>query len=139
MKLKNFSGLVLSVLLVIGVVLVSGCATNAAKTQNITTQEAHSLVQENTSNPDFVILDVRTQEEFDGGHLENAINLDFNSPTFRADLDKLNKQKTYLVYCLSGGRSSNAVTIMEELRFTKVYNMLNGILGWGVAGLPTVK
>jgi len=62
-------------------------------------KDAYTLIQKNKGNPDFVILDVRTPAEFADEHIENAINLDYYSETFRDDLNKLDKTKTYLIYC----------------------------------------
>ncbi|MDO8687962.1 MAG: rhodanese-like domain-containing protein [Dehalococcoidales bacterium] len=154
MLIKKFVLLTLLVLLVIGVVLSGGCApSQVALTatphpaisntvtiiENITTQAANTLIQENKSNADFVILDVRTPEEFADGHIENAVNIDFYLATFRDELDRLDKNKTYLVYCRSGSRSFSAAKIMETLKFKKIYNMLDGIIGWRAEGLPTIK
>jgi len=82
---------------------------------------------------------VRTPEEFADGHIENAINLDYYSETFGDELNKLDKNKTYLVYCRSGRRSRNALDIMEELNFREAYNMSGGIIEWKAEGLPTTK
>jgi len=149
MSLRNLMVLVLSVSLFISVVLTGGCAvkeietpTQEAPTQiieNITPQEAFTLIQDNKNNPDFVIIDVRTPGEFAEGHIENAINIDFHSETFTDKLDNLDKNKTYLIYCRSGGRSGNALDIMAELNFREGYNMLDGITGWKTEGLPTTK
>ena len=149
MSLKNLMLLVLSVSLVIGVALTGGCVGKETATpdqetptqiiENITPQEAFTLIQNNQNNPDFVILDVRTPEEFADGHIENAINLDYYSETFRDDLNKLDKNKKYLIYCRSGNRSGKALNIMEELNFREVYNMVGGIIAWEAAELPTVK
>ena len=135
--------------LIIGVLLTSGCIqtkTNTAKSEtqiqiieNITPEEAYILIQENKDNPNFVILDVRTPEEFLGEYIENAVNLDYYSDTFRNNLDKLDKNKTYLIYCRSGRRSENALNIMKELDFREVYNMLGGIIKWKSERLPTTK
>jgi len=135
--------------LIIGVLLASGCIqteTNTTKSEtqiqiieNITPEEAYILIQENKDNSNFVILDVRTPEEFLGEYIENAVNLDYYSDTFRNDLDKLDKNKTYLIYCRSGRRSENALNIMKELDFREVYNMLGGIIKWKSEGLPTTK
>ena len=135
--------------LIIGVLLTSACIqteTNTAKSEtqiqiieNITPKEAYILIQENKDNPNFLILDVRTPEEFLGEYIENAINLDYYSDTFRNDLDKLDKNKTYLIYCRSGGRSGNTLNIIKELDFREVYNMLGGIIKWKSEGLPTTK
>ncbi len=135
--------------LIIGVLLTSGCIqteTNTAQSEtqiqiieNITPEEAYILIQENKDNPNFVILDVRTPEEFLGEYIENAVNLDYYSDTFRNDLDKLDKNKTYLIYCRSGRRSENALNIMKELDFREGYNMLGGIVKWKSEELPTKK
>jgi len=135
--------------LIIGVLLTSGCIqteTNTAKSEtqiqiieNITPEEAYILLRENKDNPNFLILDVRTPEEFLGEYIENAVNLDYYSDTFIKDLDKLDKNKTHLIYCRSGRRSENALNIMKELDFREVYNMLGGIIKWKSEGLPTTK
>jgi rhodanese-related sulfurtransferase len=116
-----------------------GAATETTAIGDIITTEASTLIQENSANPDFVILDVRTPGEFGDGHLENAVNLDYYAETFRDDIDKLDKSKTYLVYCRSGKRSRAAADIMQELGFGSGYNMLGGIIQWRSDGLPTVK
>jgi len=135
--------------LIIGVLLTSGCIqtennTAQSETQiqiieNITPEDAYILIQENKDNLNFVILDVRTPEEFLGEYIENAVNLDYYSDTFRNDLDKLDKNKTYIIYCRSGRRSENALNIMKEQDFREVYNMLGGIIKWKSEGLPTTK
>jgi len=139
---KNLRVLVLSALLVVGLVVTGGCVRSEIPTQiieNITPQEAFALIQGNQNNPDFVIIDVRTLEEFAEGHLEDAINIDYYSETFRDELTLLDKSKTYLIYCRSGNRSGQTLDIMEELNFREVYNMSGGIKQWLAEGLPTVK
>ena len=140
MSLKNFMVLALSVSLVIGVTLTGGCVRDETATiEDITPQEAFTLIQNNQNNPDFVIIDVRTLEEFAEEHIENATNIDFYSETFRDMLNNLDKNKTYLIYCRVGGRSGSALDIMAELNFKEVYNILGGINQWKAEGLPTVK
>lgn len=144
MSLKNLMMLVLSVSLVIGVALMGGCAPSEVETptqiiENITPQEASTLIQNNQNNPDFVIIDVRTSEELADGHIENAINIDYYSEAFRDELNNLDKNRTYLIYCRSGNRSGKALNIMEELNFREAYNMSGGIIEWKAEGLPTTK
>ncbi len=140
MSLKNFMVLALSVSLVIGVTLTGGCVLDETATiKDITPQEAFTLIQNNQNNPDFVIIDVRTPGEFAGEHIENTTNINFYSETFRDTLNTLDKNKTYLIYCRSGGRSGSALDIMAELNFKEAYNILGGINQWKTAGLPTVK
>jgi len=107
--------------------------------KNITPRETYTLIQKNKRNPDFVILDVRTPAEFADEHIENAINLDFYSETFKDDLNKLDKTKTYLIYCRTGSRGESSLAIMKELGFREVYNISGGIAGWKAEGLPTTK
>ncbi len=132
--------LVLSVLLAIGVSLTGGCALDETATiEDITPQEAFTLIQNNQNNPDFIIIDVRTPAEFAEEHIENATNINFYSEAFRDELNKLDKNKTYLIYCRSGGRSGSALDIMTELNFKEANNILGGINQWKAEGLPTVK
>jgi len=135
--------------LIIGVLLASvriQTETNTAQSEtqiqiieNVTLEEAYILIQENKDNPNFVILDVRTPEEFLSEYIENSVNLDYYSDTFRNNLDKLDKNKMHLIYCRSGRRSENALNIMKELDFREVYNMLGGIVKWKSEELPTTK
>jgi rhodanese-related sulfurtransferase len=106
---------------------------------NITTQQAFDLIQKNQSNPNFVILDVRTPEEFAETRVSDAINIDFNSQTFRDEINNLDKSKIYLVYCRTGARSAQALNLMTELGFSEVHNMLGGITQWIVEERPIVK
>ncbi len=131
----------------IPLVLTGGCAEVAtpereAQTQiieNITPQESFTLIQNNKDNPDFIILDVRTPEEFAEEYIENAINIDFYSESFADELNTLDKNKPYLIYCQSGNRSGRALDIMEELNFREVHNMSGGIIQWKAEGLPITK
>lgn len=81
------------------------------------------------------LIDVRTPEEFNSKHLENAINIDYNGTNFDTEIAKLDKTKPTFVYCLSGGRSSSAVVKMQELGFTELYNMEGGMMKWNALGL----
>jgi hypothetical protein len=65
--------------------------------KDVTPREAYSLIQKNKDDPNFVIRDVRTPREFAGGHIEGSINLDYNAPSFKGDLNGLDKTKMYLV------------------------------------------
>jgi rhodanese-related sulfurtransferase len=76
-----------------------------------------------------VLLDVRTPAEYSGGSIPGSKNLDFNSSQFRSGLEKLDKSKTYFVFCRSGGRSAGACTLMAEKGF-KVCNLAGGIGAW---------
>jgi rhodanese-related sulfurtransferase len=107
--------------------------------KEIEAEEALVIIEEKKGKPDFVILDVRTAGEFAGGHIEGALNIDVNSESFKDDAGKLDRSKTYLVHCRTGRRSETAVKTMEELGFTDIYWMRDGIIGWVDAGYPVTK
>ncbi|MEE8540405.1 MAG: rhodanese-like domain-containing protein, partial [Desulfobacterales bacterium] len=99
----------------------------------------HEIIKKRTHDTDFVILDIRTPAEFKAGHLQNSISLDYYSTSFAQQLKKLDKSKTYLVYCRSGNRSGKALPLFRKMAFNKVYEMGRGINGWLAAGLPVVQ
>ncbi|MGI9533657.1 MAG: rhodanese-like domain-containing protein [Thermodesulfobacteriota bacterium] len=113
-------------------------AVNNQSVKKIDVDKANKLISSNENNPDFVILDVRTPEEFSSGHLQNAVNIDYKSDNFKNELDKLDKQKTYVVHCRSGGRAAASVDIMKELGFENVYDM-GGIVQWQEQGYDITK
>lgn len=105
---------------------------------DITVQQAYDIIHAIPADPGLIILDVRTQEEYDSGHIENAAYLDYYSATFTEDLNNLDKTRTYIVYCRSGVRSANTLDIMESLGFREAYNMEGGINTWIDAGFPVI-
>lgn len=86
-----------------------------------------------TSQPQ--ILDVRTPKEFSDQHLDNAVNINWNSEEFDKKVAELDQSKPVFVYCLSGGRSSKAAGKLAELGFKEIYEMDGGIVKWNASGL----
>jgi len=71
-----------------------------------------------------LIVDVRTLQEFENGHLADTdLQLDFNSGEFEANVDNMDKEKSYYLYCRTGNRSGQAAQIMREKGFENVYNI----------------
>ncbi len=97
------------------------------------------MIQDHQGDPDFVLLDIRTSEEYADGHLEGSVLIDYYSETFSDQLNELDKTKFYVIYCRSGGRSGRAHDIMRDLGFEEVYNVLGGILQWEADGFPIVE
>jgi len=85
------------------------------------------------------LIDVRTPDEFDIDHLANATNLDIYSEKFDSEINKLDKQKTYYIYCQRNGRSANAVAKLRKAGFKNVYELDGGIANWTREGLPLEK
>lgn len=78
-----------------------------------------------------VVLDVRTQSEVSEGSIPNALNIDiYQGQDFIFDLEELDKDKNYYVYCRSGSRSAQACAIMHQLGFDNAFNLMGGILEW---------
>ena len=77
-----------------------------------------------------IIIDVRTQEEYDEGHIKKSILVDINQPSlFMDSILRLKKNKSYYVYCRTGIRSEMACSLMHQNGLT-AYNLLGGIVEW---------
>lgn len=111
-------------------------ATNRAADSSITNGIAvgHEAFQALASEPDAVVLDVRTPQEFAAGHLPDAVNLDVEAADFAGRIAELDKTKPYAVYCHSGNRSAGAVQQMLQAGFTHVNDLEGGIVAWQAAG-----
>lgn len=114
--------------------LVAGCQTKPDYSA-VDVNALHELTQKPEKN--MIILDVRTAEEVEAGKIDGAITSDvLQTEQFAAFLAEQDKDKTYYVYCRSGGRSSRAVEQMKEAGFTNVHNVNGGFQAWTANGLP---
>ncbi|NNC37970.1 MAG: rhodanese-like domain-containing protein [Acidimicrobiales bacterium] len=86
-----------------------------------------------------VILDVRTPKEYNAGHIDGAINVDFKAADFKEQLTALDRNTPYLVHCRSGRRSTLALPILAELGFTDIAHLDGGIKGWQEAGFQLTE
>lgn len=85
------------------------------------------------------VIDVRTPAEFAAGHLQGALNIDVQSPTFASQIGKLDKKGTYVIYCKSGNRAGQAITQMQSLGFTTMTNAGSLESASKATGLAIVK
>ncbi|HMR15026.1 MAG TPA: rhodanese-like domain-containing protein, partial [Mariniflexile sp.] len=85
------------------------------------------------------LVDVRTPEEYNEAHIENAINIDVNGNNFTNEIAKLDKSKPVYIYCRSGGRSANAANIMQQEGFKTVNDLDGGFLNWQSKGYQSSK
>ena len=148
MTSANLVMMAISILLVSVALVGVSCITEGieprvsrCREEGIMAQEAFSLIEDNKNNADFITVDLRWPQDFEKEHIEGAINIDCTNEAFRDELDKLDRNKTYLIYayCACGGVGWNALRTMEELGFKKVCNMWGGIEQWREEGLPTVE
>ncbi len=123
----------------LGFILLSPGAHSDQQFTAVSAKEAVALIETHKGDPGFVILDIRTPGEYQSGHIENAIMIDFYSKTYAQEVNRLDKGKTYLIHCRSGNRSTRSMALFEKLQFQKIYHLSSGINGWKSEGLPLVK
>lgn len=107
-----------------------------SKVRDLTPREAYDIIKNNKSSPDFIILDLRTPEEYQKSHLYQAKLLNYYRNDFQEELLKMDKSKKYLIYCRTGVRSAKTLNLMSNADFIEVYNILGGITQWIREGLP---
>lgn len=103
---------------------------NAASQENLFEITVSDFRDKIASNDNTYILDVRTLEEFSNGHIDSAQNIDYYSPDFDSKLITLDEDKTYLIYCKNGARSSSTATKLKHLGYQKIFIMEGGIESW---------
>tara|TARA_R110002012_G_scaffold230933_1_gene403679 strand:+ start:422 stop:805 length:384 start_codon:yes stop_codon:yes gene_type:complete len=87
--------------------------------------------QDSLVQPNVTLIDVRTSEEYESGHLDKAQNIDFlNEELFITEIEKFDKSQPIYIYCRSGNRSGKAATLMQELGFQNIYDLEGGYLNW---------
>ncbi len=112
-------------------VSIAGCANSPqgskSGVQNINQEEFAKIAQAEKA----VVVDVRTPQEVAAGIIKGTtVFADINGNNFEAQMEKLDKSKTYIIYCRSGARSNSAANYMVSKGFTKVYNLNGGISNW---------
>jgi len=103
---------------------------------DIDVHQAKDTIETYQEDPLFTILDVRSPDEYLPEHIEGAFMRNFYDDDFEQQLDSLDKNRFYLIYCRSGNRSGQTLDLVESLGFQKVYNMLGGMNDWNAAGYP---
>ena len=119
-------------LLLLAVLSFEGCSQG----QPGSALDAKAFSDQLKATTGAILLDVRTPQEFSGGHIANARNVDWNAPDFMSHLADIDKKAPIFVYCLSGGRSAAAAETMRKNGYTTVYELTGGMLAWRSAGLP---
>lgn len=93
----------------------------------ISTQAAQESIEQ---NPENVVIDVRTPMEWNEGIIPGALTINIMDPQFVSRLEPLDRGKSYIIVCRSGGRSLSACQAMASMGFTDVSNMLGGMSHW---------
>ena len=105
----------------------SGVANQEFQFTNMKAVEAAKMLKE---NPKAIVLDIRTPAEFNEGHIPGAVNIDYKADSFESELEKLDRDTTYVMHCRSGRRSANSFETFRKLGFKNIVHMDDGILGW---------
>lgn len=134
MNVKRY-GMVLAALAVVLAVPIAACGSSDNAIETVSPVEASEVLN---PDPDAVVLDIRTPDEFAQGIIDGAINVDFYAPDFAEQLDELDKDAHYIVYCRSGNRSGQAMATFADLGFAQVTEIDGGIVNWDQQELPVV-
>lgn len=76
------------------------------------------------------LIDVRTPDEYNSGHIKNSKNIDFFSDTFNVEFEKLDKEKPVYIYCKSGNRSGQSAIKLSAMGFKEIYDLKGGFLNY---------
>lgn len=120
-------------LFVLALMLLMAGAIQAQTLKEVDSKKVYNMLQKDES---LVVLDVRSPEEFNDGHVEGAINIDIRRADAFSRINKLDRNATYVVYCRTGNRSKVAVDHMMRSGFNIIYHMTDGIIGWNANKLP---
>jgi len=137
----SLKGMSLVVLALLGLTLAQAAdkppnnRTDETVVHHVNPEAAQKLVAENK----MVVLDIRTPEEFKAGHIAGATNINFRAADFAKQIGALSKDKTYLLHCASGNRSTQSLPVFKQHEFKSLYHLDGGMKAWEKAGLPVAK
>jgi len=112
---------------------LTACAQNQ-NIKEVDSKQFHQLIAADKG----ILLDVRTESEFNNGHIARAGQLNYYALDFRRKLLLLPKDQPIYLYCNTGYRSGNAAEILAENGYTNVYNLEHGIMEWNLQNLPVI-
>ena len=113
-------------IIVLSLIFIFSCELLKSPEINIISESDFLEIQDS----DYTLIDVRTQDEFDLGHIDSAINLDFYLETFQNDILSLPKNETIVLYCRTNNRSSKSANILKENGFKEIAVLEGGITEW---------
>ncbi len=136
MKVIKRWSVFLSAIIIVGCNAQQASSDKASSVKNMDSEEVSNLL---ANNHDIIIVDVRTPAEFEAGHIARAKNINISDSDFQSQIEKLDRDSTYLVYCRTGNRSGRAIKLMEQLKFKSIYHLQHGITEWVGEGKPVEK
>lgn len=130
--MKNLKHLFWTLLILAGVSFSVSAQTGADSAKVVSADKFEKLISKNKNT----LLDLRTPQEVQEGHLIGATNLDFLDEDFLGKIEQLDKSKTYLLYCRTGNKTRKAGAAMKKAGFKKVIMLDGGITSWKAQGKP---
>jgi thioredoxin 1 len=127
--------LLLSLILVV----LFSCTNHSQQNQGIHLLPPVEFAEALKMQAGSTIVDVRTPEEFQGGHLKDAVNINIYDADFDARIGKLDKKAPVYVYCKAGGRSADAAARLQSMGFASVYDLKGGFMAWSAAGMESTQ
>jgi phage shock protein E len=122
-------------LLIVMFAVITSAVFSQTKTENVDPVTFKKYIDEKKG----ILIDLRTDDELKNkGMIKGALQIDFLAKDAEDKISKLDKKKTYLIYCAGGGRSGDCAELMEKQGFTHVVNLEKGIEGWKKSGFETV-
>ncbi|MDO9000496.1 rhodanese-like domain-containing protein [Sediminibacterium sp.] len=122
--------------LTILILLISFFGFSQQIKKNVDATEFKKLIEEKK----YVLIDLRTNDEIQTkGMIKGAIQIDFLDKNAEANIQKLDRNKSYLIYCAGGGRSADAAELMEKLAFKETINLEKGFSDWKNKGFEIEK
>lgn len=107
--------------------------------QQVTILNVNDFEKKILSEKNIQLIDVRTPEEFQQGHIKNAQNINIYDPDFEKEIQKFDKSKPVYVYCRSGNRSHSAAQVLAKNGFKTIYDLQGGIGAWQYTNKPIMK
>jgi thioredoxin len=128
-------GILLSTLMI----FFFSCTNHSQQQHGVQLVNVQAFAEALKRSSSATIIDVRTPEEFQGGHLKDAVNFNVLAPEFANQVSQLDRDHTVFVYCKAGGRSADAASIMKDMGFDIIYDMQGGYMAWSAAGMESTK
>jgi len=114
-------------ILLMFIVLIASCKEQVAQSTIVSVEEFKTIVLDK----EVQLVDVRTQDEFNEGHIGDAINIDyFEEDSFALKFAQFDKDQPIYIYCKSGGRSQKSAKLLQELGFKEIIDLKGGYDAW---------
>lgn len=116
-----------NIILFLFLVSLVSCQQQVAQSTVVSVEEFKAMVLDK----DVQLVDVRTQDEFNEGHIDDAVNIDYlEDDTFAEKFESFDKNKPVYIYCQVGGRSQKSAKILQELGFKEIFDLKGGYDAW---------